>query len=266
MVGPPKNRAHLFDPLLLQHPVFSGLILGQPFMDYGLAQDQNIVRVNGTTTPAGAFSWSRNEYGPCGAVGPDEGLVTTLFSDDFDYQSFTFIIWAATTSTGTGRELFFGTYLSSAEYIRAGRSSNNYYWYIKSGDGIRTTSEATVGHNDGQTHCFGLSSSPLSMDLYFNGDWQRQIFQGAYPVSHFGSSDTDPIEIGSNDTADTWLGTMSLALLWNRGLSPLEMKLVYDMGPSLTLPSGMDEIYRAAISEGAPAFNAAWAYNSNQVL
>jgi len=263
MIGLPKNRLDLENPQLLQHPLFRGLRTGIIFMDNSKFC-RDLVRKNGSTTLSStAPVWSYSEYGWQANMSVGSGIITGWNSIELDWQNFTFMVWASTISTLTTRENLMGCKVATAEEIRFGRNSDNFYFYVRTPSETRIMSNDIANHNDGNIHCFGGTSAPTGCAQYFDG---VQTGTALAATSNLGDV-TDWVEIGDNGAGDEWEGDITLALGWDRGLSAEEMNLLYRMGPNLTLVNDRIEMpYYGALGTGAATFNAAWAYNSNQVL
>jgi len=262
MVGQVKNPLHLFNPQLLTLPIFKDIIVVSPFMYRNDDYATNLVNMNRMAISSGSNSWGQNEYGPCWKD-VSSTIDTIIPTAALNYNNFTIVSWASTISTDTGRELLAGVWQASDQYIRFGRSGNNFYAYVRVPVGTQSGTIATP-NNDGNMHCFILSSNLFSLDMFFDGYQVRD--SGTPAGSYLGNSTA--FEIGGYfGNTDQWVGNISLTMIWNRGLTPSEARQIYEMGPSLTpLQNNFPIPYRGAIGAGAPSFKAAWAFNSNQVL
>lgn len=260
MVGPPKNKLHLIDPGILQLPIFRGLLYLQPFINTGGNSVMDLVLTNGLQVRNSStdVTWGYNEYGPT-MVNNEGWVVTNVPSNKITMDSFTLLSWASTESTETTRELLGGFYDNADLYIRFGRNANQPAIIVKTA-GYAISTAAAAGHNDGLVHMFGATSSSDALKMYYEGKEiaSETAIDGA-------SGTTEEFWIGNTDEDYGWIGDISLAAAWNRPLSPAEMDLIYRMGPSLALLQDNFPIeFRGAVAAGAPPFNAAWAYNSNQ--
>ncbi|MCK5644526.1 MAG: hypothetical protein KAJ19_27255, partial [Gammaproteobacteria bacterium] len=264
MVGPVKNPLRMFNPQLLILPVFKDIKILCPFMyrNSMYALDLVGMRQHPLEGSGAGSSWGQNEYGPCWS-NVTGSIETTQGTAGWDWNNFTMVIWASTISSAETREILGGVWVGADDYIRFGRSSNTYYIYIKSGGTSRSMAPAVANNNDGNIHCWILSSKTTGLDGYFDG----ALVGSAAAVPSRAGAVGETLEIGDNNEDYEWIGDFSLAMVWNRGLSPSEARQIYEMGPSLTpLRNNFPIPYRGAVGVGTPSFNAAWAKNSNQVL
>ena len=264
MVGPQKSMLHMWNPQLLQLPIFKDVVCIAPFQCRGLNQVINLVGMTKMgISAAGDESWGTNQYGPCWA-NVSATIDTEIPATIMNYNNFTLLSWASTVSTDAGREMLAGVWEGAQQYIRFGRSGNNFYAYFRVPTGTRSFSNATVPNNDGNMHCFIASSNHTGLDGHFDG----QFVEAGGTVVGSNAGQANNFEIGAYDgRSDSWVGNISLTMLWNRGLSPEECRQVYEMGPSLTPLNEQFPIpYRSAIGAGSSSFEASWARNSNQVL
>lgn len=264
IVGPPKNLLHFYNPSLLQMPIFKDAVVVAPFMGRGVNSVMNLVDNKAMTiSAAGTESWDRDEYGSCWK-NTSATITTNYTTETFDYNNWTFVMWASTDSVLTGRQMLGGHWKSASQYLRFGRSSNNFYIYVKSPTGTQSLSVSGLNNNDGKTHCWIGSANHLSLDAHFDG---ALVGASGAPVGT-ALGDSAALEIGAYDSrSDSWVGSICMAMMWNRGLSLSECRQIYEMGPSLAPVNEEFPVpYRTAIGSGTPSFNAAWAFNSNQVL
>jgi len=263
MINQAKNKLHLMNSLLLQQPIFNGLVMLLPFVDRNVNDIVDLVRENGMATfPDAGAEWATNEYGPCIRMTSNFGdTYTGCPSSKFYMDNFTFMFWGATTDTSSNKIYGLGFYSSASLSAFLGRRSNNPALVIKTAADFSNVNGSAPGHNDGAMHCFCGVSSPQYIKIYVDGEEADTD-----NATEHEQGDANLIRVGGvTDVA--WPGTMSLAAVWNRALSPAEVYELYRMGPALTiLQDNFDINYCAAISAGAPAFKAAWAFNSNQVL
>lgn len=262
MVGTVKNPLHMFNPQILQLPVFKDVIVVCPFMYRNDGYALNLVGMKQQVISSGTNAWGQNEYGPCWK-NTSSSIDTDISTAAINYNNFTIVSWASTISVDAGREMLGGVWMAADQYIRFGRSSNNFYIYFNVPVGPQSIAVGN-NNNDGNMHCWIASSNHLSLDGYFDGS---QIYSTGTPVGSY-LGDANTLEIGAYDgNSDQWVGDISLTMMWNRGLSPSECRQIYEMGPSLTpLQNNFPIPYRGAIGSGTPTFVPAWATNSNQVL
>jgi hypothetical protein len=263
-IGPPKNPLHMYDPTLLQLPIFKDAVIILPFMYRNSDYAMNIVGMKQEPFHGNQGSWGYNEVGPMWST-VSSAIITGYSLENFNWNNWTQVAWFSTTAENSGRRILGGTWIGSSEYIRWGYSGANFYVYAKSGAGTGLIlDEPDYPINDGKIHCAIASSRPTRMESYLDG---APLFNVPAAGSNVGD-DSHYWEIGDYwATDDPWVGDISLSILWNRGLSPAECREVYEMGPSLTLlRNNFAPPYRGAIGAGAASFKAAWAKNSNQVI
>lgn len=264
LVGPPKNPLHMFNPQILQQPIFKDIFALCPFY---YRSDKAAVDVVGMKrwpfySGGSGLTWGQNEYGPC-IINTTSSIIVQRSTADLAWNDFTYVVWASTTSVAAGRELLGGKYISGSQYMRFGRSGNNFYIYLKSAGGTTSMSQAAPNHNDGNVHCFICSSSPSSLEGYYDG---VLLSSTAGAGSDTGGL-TTYLEFADNDSGESWVGALSLGMIWSRGLSAVECRQIYEMGPSLTpINEQFPMPYRGAIGAGTSSFEAGWAINSNRVL
>ncbi len=266
MIGLPKNKLHLRNPQLLQHKIFDKLIMMQPFLEYDCDSQMDLVRGTPAATITGGVTWQRNEYGGCIFIPNDyDAYETHIVNGDMGWYNNTMMMWCSTTDpTPTGQEIGLSVYQDSTHFLKLGRNTGALAYFVRSEEGYVYPNFDVPNHEDGHTFCLVGTANPQFVTTYYNG---REIAQEVGNADSTGTGDT-AIEIGDYLVGGYGFdnGTITLAAVWKRCLSPAEVWALYRWGPNML---GSDEsiIYRAAISAGAPAFKAGWALNSNsQVL
>lgn len=269
MVGQPKNKLHLRNPLLLQHNVFKDLIMLQPFLEYGCDSQADCIRSNSMATRTGAVSWVRNEYGPGIFIPNDYDYYDThINSLGFNWYNNTALVWCSSIEpTPSGREIALSLVEDTTHYFKLGCNAGEPAYFCRSSDGYNYTAEAApVDIYDGHTFMLAGTASVDNVKVYYNGAELGSV--SGEPDSQ-GDGTGDNILIG--DEPDGYgfdQGSIYLAAVWNRPLSAAEIYMLYTWGPNLfmTLEPQYQMPFYGAIAVGPSPFNAAWAYNSNQVL
>lgn len=262
MINQAKNLFYLTNPLILQNSLFRGLIFCTPLVLDNTDTVLDLVRRNGLATLEGGMVRSHNEYGPAVIPADEDYILTGCPTSKITMQDFTLMMWAATEDTSEDKIYAMGFYKDGDLSCELGRRSNNPACVVKSLVGYTNINGTASGHNDGNTHMFCASSNVDALKIYYEG---REVATGASVDDEIGDVATY-FRVGFT-TNVAWDGTICFAAAWNRGLTPTEVYELYRMGPALMLPVGDFDIgFRAAVSQGIPPFNAAWALNSNQVL
>lgn len=263
MTHQPKNILHLMNPMLMQQPIFQGCIFCIPLFEGNTDKVVDLVRSNGQGVLMSGMPWGRDEYGPHVIPSSQDYILTGCSTSKINMENFTLMFWGSTEDSSTGKIYTMGFWYNSELSMEFGRRSNNPGIVGKTLDGYSNVNGSAPGHNDGNTHCFCATSNADALKVYVDG---IEVASGAALDDEAGDAATN-FRIGYTGTNVAWDGTMSLGAGWNRGLTPREVYELYRMGPGLyPISDNFDINFRAAISAGAPAFNAAWAYNSNQVL
>ena len=263
MVHQPKNKIHMSNPMLLQQPIFRGMIFCIPLLEGNADNVIDLVRRNGQGVLMSGMPWSRDEYGPNVIPTGNDYILTGCPTSQISMSHWTLMFWGATTDSSSNKIYTMGFWHDANLSIEFGRRSNNPGIVVNTALGYNNVNGSAPGHNDGNIHCFMATSDDTTIRVYVDG----------VEVASDGSIDDEAgnaatyFRVGYTGSNVAWDGTMSFGAGWNRGLSPVEVYELYRMGPGLQILS--EEIispFSAAVGAGTPAFIPAWAINSNQVL
>jgi hypothetical protein len=255
--------------MLLQHPVFKGLIMLQPFLQYGCDQQVDLLRHNPRATIYGSVGWRRDLNGGGIFIPNDYDYYDTHVSSlGVNWYNNTAMVWCSSTeATPSGREIALSLVENSTHYFKLGCNAGVPTYYCRSQDGYNYTSDPEPFPElyDGHTFCLAGTASLDRIRVYVDG---VEVAWAPGEVDSQGDGGGDPILIGDEPSGYGFdQGTIYLAAVWNRPLSPAELKMLYKWGPGLVIPTEHLELpFYGAISAGVSSFEAAWAINSSQVL
>ena len=256
-----KPHIGLVNPAWRSHPVWKDVVEVLPMLEGGGNTTEDLCRVEGRATFVGGPTWKHNDYGPCIELGDSVYLNPNRWASEMDAGDITFMYWCTTTAAGTLMWLTRRLGLSS-KVILVGTDVDGYWEYYSKPGGGTNTSGTTITPVDGVLYCvIATSNQNDGSHLYVDG---VEIGNDVTILSDTGLQDI-PYYVG-HTTSLSWRGTISAMALWDRGISPAEVKELYRRGPSLGLEDSSELPILTASPAGASSFEAAWAFNSNQVL